>query len=787
MDILIPLGGTGQRFKIKGYSTPKALIKVNNKPIIFYVLDNLILDNIKNIYIPYNKEYTDIEEILQDRYPTINFKFMKLQEDTRGAAETIHNCLDNFTFDDDHPIICIDSDNFYLTDIISKWKGNNCIFTFNDFSKLDIYSYVKVENNQITDIREKHKISTNACCGAYGFESHILLKRYCKYIIDNYITQKGEFYVSGVIKQMLQDGIVFRTENIRNRDYFSLGTPEQIDQYMKPYLFDLDGTIVNTDHIYTKVWKDILSKYNITIDKRFFNFFIQGKNDSTFLKYIFPEITDSEICEISKIKDELFIKYLSLYEDNITVNGFDEFIIKNKNRRMCIVTSSNRTSAEFIVHKIGIDEYIQFIIASDDCENHKPHGEPYNKAIDMLDTDPSLCTIFEDSVSGYKSATEIANINICIVIHDNTPNELLDNIEYKITNYDKFDETKIHKRHNSDFIDVIQTCLKSMTIDKIYFEDTNIKSGYICDIKALNVHTSDTIENIVVKIQNNNNELSNVATKINLYNNETYFYNNLSTIINVSSPLCYGTLNHDDKNIILLENLNKKYHGNFDINLNDNIDLLLTITKNIVHMHNKFSFNKESDIIQPMKSLPKISDITYYSRLIHDRFDTFIENNKYILSTENIKLLTKIYTKFNDIVEHMSSFPLNFCHGDLKSPNIFYKDNIEPIFLDWQYIHLNKGITDIIFLLIESTEYNEHINNTILNYYYIKSNMYTNYEKYLHDLKCALCVFPFFVMVWFNSENKDTLIDKIFPLVFMKNTLKFYNHYLDDDFFVRLS
>ena len=35
-------------------------------------------------------------------------------------------------------------------------------------------------------------------------------------------------------------------------------------------------------------------------------------------------------------------------------------------------------------------------------------------------------------------------------------------------------------------------------------------------------------------------------------------------------------------------------------------------------------------------------------------------------------------------------------------------------------------------------------------------------------------------MVWFNSEDNEKLIDKCFPLKFMKNLLKYYNYYLLD-------
>lgn len=38
-------------------------------------------------------------------------------------------------------------------------------------------------------------------------------------------------------------------------------------------------------------------------------------------------------------------------------------------------------------------------------------------------------------------------------------------------------------------------------------------------------------------------------------------------------------------------------------------------------------------------------------------------------------------------------------------------------------------------------------------------------------------------MVLFNSENRVNLVDKVFPINFMKNTLKFYKRFLDDEFF----
>ena len=41
MIIIIPLGGTGQRFKKNGYELPKALIEVDGISILYYLLMNL--------------------------------------------------------------------------------------------------------------------------------------------------------------------------------------------------------------------------------------------------------------------------------------------------------------------------------------------------------------------------------------------------------------------------------------------------------------------------------------------------------------------------------------------------------------------------------------------------------------------------------------------------------------------------------------------------------------------------------------------------------------------------
>ena len=550
-------------------------------------------------------------------------------------------------------------------------------------------------------------------------------------------------------------------------------------------LFDLDGTLVNTDFIYLDVWKELLNLYNISINKEFFNNFIKGKSDVIFLNYLLPQLTNEDIEKISIQKDTLFIEKLTNYKEKILLDGVLDFFEKNKDRQIAIVTSCNKSAAEFILKKTKLDKYVDILIASEDCSKHKPHPEPYLNAIKKLNLKKEECIIFEDSYSGYCSAKNTYVYKICLIMNDESCYDIKNADEFKIKDYKNFDINDLFKSKSNNVINYtlnnIYKTLKYLPIKNITKNNTNLKTGYICDIISYNIKYNDNTEdNVILKISNFNNELSNTAIKLNMYKNETYFYNSISPLINnINIPKFYGNFEQNNKDGIILENL-YKYYGTFNINLNTNIDLLLKVVNNIFKMHNKFYFENSNDIIDSMKTLLTINKVTHYSELVNNRFDKFFQKNSILLTENNKNKLKYIYHNFNKILNEASTFPLSFCHGDLKSPNIFYKDNLTPYFLDWQYIHLNKGISDVVFLLVESIEFDKFTVDLVIKYYYklINEQRKCSYEEYLKDFKNALCIFPFFVCVWFNNEDNDKLLDPVFPIKFMKNLLKYYDFYL---------
>ena len=208
IKFIIPLGGLGKRFSDANYTKPKPLISVLGKCIINWVIDCIPTNLIESIIIPYHKHLDkfNFESKLRKDYPDINLQFIKLENNTKGAADTvlyainklidlnICECSDNNIVDIGkyisgkypmeivntvkHPIICMDGDNFYTEDVFSRWEHDNGIYLFEDTEPFEIYSYSKIEMNKdgqeyISDIVEKKKISSFASTGIYTFSKTI--------------------------------------------------------------------------------------------------------------------------------------------------------------------------------------------------------------------------------------------------------------------------------------------------------------------------------------------------------------------------------------------------------------------------------------------------------------------------------------------------------------------------------------------------------------------------------------------------------------------------------------
>lgn len=755
-DIIIPLCGLGSRFK--DFTEIKPLIKVFEKEIFAYTLD-IIKDN--NVYVIYNNRLLDN---FLSKYENIILIYLDIN--TRGSLETlklglekIEKKLINF--------MVMDCDTYYTENIIDLYKGGNSVFYMQNKETDPKFSYITIENNKITDIIEKVKISDNANTGIYCFSDSDEVIRYSNYVIDNLLMFKSEFYISCLIKHMIDNDNVFYS--IKLNHVYSLGTPEQVKIYKNNcifYLFDLDGTLVLTDEIYKKVWNEILNPYGIIIDEELFDKYIRGNTDINVVDFFLG----IEIENISSIKDNLFIENIDKIE--IISSSIDYLNkIKLNGNKVAIVTNCNKKACYEILKYCKFNHLIDIIITSEDCLNGKPYPDPYIKAIKKFNTTNDKCIIFEDSKTGIVSGLSTTPKCIFGITTNHNKKYLLSlGVDITIDNYDLLETIDINYQNINTIKKDIKYSL-GLKINEILIDDIKLKGGFISDVVKIKIKTEVKEIDCVLKIENNNEtSLSKMATFLDLYNREYYFYEILSKYVPLNIPEFYGVIKKTstgEKFGILIEDLSNTHILNLNLNL-ESIEITLKIVDNLSKLHSKF-WNKKLDF-----SFNNDNWIDF----IKEKYPLF--RRKWIKLIPDIEKIDYIYDNFEFISNSLNNGNnLTLCHGDVKSPNIFYrKTDKEPFFIDWQYISKGKGVKDLVFFMIESFDLStvKKYKSLIKEYYYIKlleSGIIYKREDFEKDFELASYYFPFFVSVWFGTVPDDELIDKNFPLIFIKKFLNF--------------
>ena len=235
-NILIPMAGAGSRFSSAGYTFPKPLIEVNNKPMIQVVIENL---NIKAnfIYIVQKEHYEKYNLKYLLNLITPNCEIVQVDGITEGAACT--TLLAKEYINNNKHLLISNSDQFV------EWDSNSFYYSMTN-DNLDggmltfkathpKWSFAKLnENGYITEIAEKKPISDIATVGIYYWNKGSDYVKYAEQMIEKNIRVDNEFYVAPVYNEAISDGFKFKPYNIEKM--WGLGTPEDLKNYLEHFI-----------------------------------------------------------------------------------------------------------------------------------------------------------------------------------------------------------------------------------------------------------------------------------------------------------------------------------------------------------------------------------------------------------------------------------------------------------------------------------------------------------------------------------------------------------------------
>ncbi|PSF37510.1 hydrolase [Aphanothece hegewaldii CCALA 016] len=180
-------------------------------------------------------------------------------------------------------------------------------------------------------------------------------------------------------------------------------------------LFDLDGTLADTNPIHFSSWQEILQRYGLEIDQDFYDYHISGKHNPQIIKDILPQLSPDEAIKLADEKESYFRELATNLMKPLP--GLVEYLdwAKNQNLQLALVTNAPKANADFMLNALGLSDTFSVVVLGEELPKAKPDPIPYQITLEKLGIAKENAIAFEDSPSGIKSAVGAGILTIGVL------------------------------------------------------------------------------------------------------------------------------------------------------------------------------------------------------------------------------------------------------------------------------------------------------------------------------------------------------------------------------------
>lgn len=227
MKAVIPLAGKGTRLRPHTHHTPKPLLKVAGKPVLAYILDDLIDVGVEEMVFVVGYLRDTIEEWIKAEYPQIrgHYVLQEVQDGTAGAVGLAEPFIDDellIVF----PDAVLEVDYELARSLDPKYAGVIWAKEVEDYQRFGVI--VTDDDGTMTRIVEKpsEPVSRLANIGLYHIREHELLFEGIRHALDSPPGPSGEFYLTDAFQYMVDHGSKILTAPVRG--WWDAGKPETL-------------------------------------------------------------------------------------------------------------------------------------------------------------------------------------------------------------------------------------------------------------------------------------------------------------------------------------------------------------------------------------------------------------------------------------------------------------------------------------------------------------------------------------------------------------------------------
>ena len=224
MIAIIPVAGAGTKLRPHTYTQPKSLIPVAGKPILGFIIDQLLDNGVHNFVFVIGYLGEKIKEYVDSAYPTISKKYVT-QETREGLGHAIW--LTKNVIPKKSEVLIVLGDTIIDVDWKQFIRSKNSALGVKKVGDPRKFGVAEFDNEgNITHVVEKPSIpkSNMALVGLYKIKEFDILIKSIDYNIKNNIRSHNEYYLTDGIQEMIKRGV--KVEGYKVDNWYDCGQKE---------------------------------------------------------------------------------------------------------------------------------------------------------------------------------------------------------------------------------------------------------------------------------------------------------------------------------------------------------------------------------------------------------------------------------------------------------------------------------------------------------------------------------------------------------------------------------
>ncbi|KRN98424.1 HAD family hydrolase [Companilactobacillus kimchiensis] len=196
----------------------------------------------------------------------------------------------------------------------------------------------------------------------------------------------------------------------------------------KTILFDVDGTLIDTEKTIIKSWqKTLKDTLNIepTAEESYYILGIPGTK--AVERYSNDPVQSEQLLKLWEENDHQMFHYSKIF------TGIDSMLqqLKAQDINLGIVTSRTNQELQIVFNNFDIKKYFDIFITASKTKLHKPNPEPILKALETLKIDPSETMYIGDSIYDFQCARN-ANVEFALASWGAKDNPEFDKVDHSL-------------------------------------------------------------------------------------------------------------------------------------------------------------------------------------------------------------------------------------------------------------------------------------------------------------------------------------------------------------------